>query len=114
MNICFILPCNYISNKHTVIVLAKSLQTVKDAPSISGLLWKGKMWATHPSSLRTCIIDLSTFPSPLEKLCLFVAISLSVKSLLVPFLARGVLKHKAFAGRILLKTYFLLHLILEL
>lgn len=35
--------------------------------------WKRKMWVTHPESPRTCIIALSTFPSPLEKLELFVA-----------------------------------------
>lgn len=76
--------------------LAKSLQTIKDTPSISGLLWKGKMWVTHPESPRACIIALSTFPSSLEKLSLFVAISLSVESLLVPFLAKGVLQHAGF------------------
>lgn len=96
MSICFILPWNYISNKHSVTSLAKSLQTIKDTPSISGLLWKGKMWVTHPESPRACIIALSTFPSPLEKLSLFVAISLSVESLLVPFLAKGVLRHTGF------------------
>lgn len=62
-------------------ILAKSLQTIKDALNISGLLWKGKIWATYPTSLKACRIALSTFPSPLEKLCLFVAISLCVKSL---------------------------------
>lgn len=96
MNICLILPWNYVSNKLSVTSLAKSLQAIKDTPSISGLLWKGKMWVTHPESPRVCIIALSTFPSPLEKLSLFVAVSLYVESLLVPSLAKGVLQHGGF------------------
>lgn len=51
---------------------------------------------THPESPRACIIALSTFPSPPEKLGLFVACSLSVKSLLVTFLAKEVSQHLCF------------------
>lgn len=100
MNICFTLPCNYISNKYSVTILAKSLQTIKDAVSISAL-WKAKIWAAHPSSLRACIIALSIFPSPLEKLCLFVAISLSVKSLFLSW------QEEFYSTRLLQTEFFL-------